>query len=356
MEGKSCTMTAAPAALLSVVVPVYNALEHLADCIDSILGQSFGDLEVLLVDDGSTDGSSELCDEYTERDSRVRVFHRKNGGPSAARNCGLSAAVGQYVQFVDSDDLLRVDACALLVRAIEEAGADLVVCQASVVDASMREIAQITTPAAGLYAVEDLLRSLGRTSKATLLHYVWNKCYRMSVVESAGLEFDESVSLGEDFLFNSNYWKACSTVRVIENSLYMYCSRDSVGLSELFRQDELDRRRLMDQELVSLYSRHGLLEQNQDKLAALFGMMALTSMSMVTLPGCHLSILQKRAYLVGFVESEYREYIRAYRTSGTASRWEQVRCRLAEAGALWGLLLWLEGIHRVKGVGLRRRR
>ena len=95
--------------MVSVIVPVYNSSQYLHRCIDSILYQSFNDFEVLLIDDGSIDNSGEICDEYAVKDSRVRVFHKENGGVSSARNVGLGNAVGEWVTFVDSDDWIDQD-------------------------------------------------------------------------------------------------------------------------------------------------------------------------------------------------------------------------------------------------------
>ena len=94
---------------ISVIVPVYNVEQYLPRCIDSILAQTFTDFEVLLIDDGSTDESGKICDEYAKKDSRIRVFHKKNGGVSSARNTGLDNAHSEWVAFVDSDDTLDVD-------------------------------------------------------------------------------------------------------------------------------------------------------------------------------------------------------------------------------------------------------
>ena len=93
--------------VISVVVPVYNVADYLPACLDSILSQDYDALEVILIDDGSTDASGAICDDYAARDSRVRVIHQKNGGAAAAKNAGLRAAGGEYLSFVDSDDYLE---------------------------------------------------------------------------------------------------------------------------------------------------------------------------------------------------------------------------------------------------------
>lgn len=114
--------------MISVIVPVYNVEEYLVQCLDSVVGQTYGDLEILLVDDGSTDGSGRICDEYAEKNPRIRVFHTVNHGLSAARNIGLDRASGEYIAFVDSDDWLETDMYERMIEAAEMSGADIVVC------------------------------------------------------------------------------------------------------------------------------------------------------------------------------------------------------------------------------------
>ncbi len=114
--------------MISVIVPVYKVEPYLRQCLDSILNQTCRDLEVLLIDDGSPDRSGEICDEYGRKDDRVRVFHTENRGLSAARNLGLKEARGEYIGFVDSDDWIEPDMYEVLLRRVEETGADIGVC------------------------------------------------------------------------------------------------------------------------------------------------------------------------------------------------------------------------------------
>ena len=115
--------------LISVIIPVYNVEEYIRTCLDSISSQTYSNLEIILVDDGSTDKSPGICDEYQERDSRFRVIHKKNGGQSSARNEALDIAKGEYVSFVDSDDWLESDMYEVLINVINETGANIVACE-----------------------------------------------------------------------------------------------------------------------------------------------------------------------------------------------------------------------------------
>lgn len=112
--------------MISVVIPVYNVEKYLAQCVDSVLGQTYQDYEIILVDDGSPDNCPTICDSYAARDSRVRVIHQPNGGLSAARNTGLSAATGEYIYFLDSDDYIEPTALADLVSVAQQEQADVV--------------------------------------------------------------------------------------------------------------------------------------------------------------------------------------------------------------------------------------
>ena len=112
--------------MISVVIPVYNVEKYLAECVDSVLGQTYQDYEIILVDDGATDSSGAMCDEYAQKDGRIRVIHQPNGGLSAARNTGLSAAAGEFVYFLDSDDYIEPTALADLVSVAEQERADVV--------------------------------------------------------------------------------------------------------------------------------------------------------------------------------------------------------------------------------------
>lgn len=115
--------------MVSVIIPVYNVQDYLARCVDSVLCQSYKDLEIILVDDGSTDHSGALCDDYASRDSRIKVIHKSNGGLSDARNAGLDVMTGDYVTFIDADDYVHPYFVELLLRGLHESGSQIAVCR-----------------------------------------------------------------------------------------------------------------------------------------------------------------------------------------------------------------------------------
>ena len=162
--------------LISVIVPVYNVEPYLRRCVDSILRQTYRNLEILLVDDGSTDRSGTICDACAQQDTRVKVIHQKNGGLSAARNCGLETARGEYISFVDSDDLINDRMIETLYRDLAGQGADI-----SAVGYRMFENQEelrpeeITAPVQCMTGKEALRRIL---VSEEIGDFAWNKLYK----------------------------------------------------------------------------------------------------------------------------------------------------------------------------------
>ena len=113
---------------ISIIVPIYNVEKYLRKCIDSILNQSYDNLQIILVDDGSPDNCPKICDEYLNKDNRIQVIHKSNGGLSSARNAGIKVANGKYIAFIDSDDYIELNMIEKLVNAIEKSNADLCIC------------------------------------------------------------------------------------------------------------------------------------------------------------------------------------------------------------------------------------
>ena len=147
---------------ISVIVPIYNIIDCLERCVLSIVNQTYKDMEIILVDDGSTDGTSELCDDLAKRDSRIKVFHKENGGSSSARNLGLKHATGEFIGFVDSDDYIEEDMYELLADAITRYGAKMAQISRDEVneDGSKREDVCIPPSSEILLSNQDMMREL----------------------------------------------------------------------------------------------------------------------------------------------------------------------------------------------------
>ena len=211
---------------ISVIVPVYNVEKYLSQCIDSILSQTFTDFELLLIDDGTPDRSGEICDEYAEKDERIRVFHQKNGGLSVARNRGLMEAKGRHVTFVDSDDYVKptyiedlyrelpkgIDDGGLIIEGLEKIYPDLsiAVVQVPEMEISFFDYYLLVTELANKYVA-----------------YIAGKLYNLEIIRSNNILFIPLVSGLEDMLFMLDYcWH--SNFIIIKN-ISNYCYR--VGYS-----------------------------------------------------------------------------------------------------------------------------
>ena len=181
--------------LVSVIVPVYKVEEYLDRCIDSIVCQTYESLEIILVDDGSSDRCPEICDAWAKRDNRVKVIHKCNGGVSSARNRGLEIACGEYISFVDSDDYLEHDMIATLLREMEDPGVGIVECGLwEITTTSTCEYISHQTRQDAKTAVGHVLIWDGTVGSA-----LWNKLFRRSVIESQ--RFQEELRYGEDTPF-----------------------------------------------------------------------------------------------------------------------------------------------------------
>lgn len=148
--------------LITVIVPVYNTKEYLPRCVEGIMAQTYGNLEIILVDDGSTDGTGDLCDAYAGKDERIRVFHKANGGSSSARNYGLERATGEYVGFVDSDDYVEPDTYERMMRGIIETGISIAQIGRDEIDEDGNRLPDVCVPPSEekIYSKEEFMKEL----------------------------------------------------------------------------------------------------------------------------------------------------------------------------------------------------
>lgn len=202
--------------MVSIIVPVYNAEEHLRRCVDSILVQTFSDFELLLIDDGSKDGSAAICDEYTVKDSRVRVFHKENGGVSSARNLGLDNAQGEWIAFVDSDDFIPTGA---LLNLLSNDNEDLII--GGYKNHFEDELLNLNTVSSVNRSV-DFNTFLSLSINTSLLRTPWCKLFKKEIIDRANLKFDNTLVFGEDTVFVTSYLLHCKSIRNCNKYCYNY--------------------------------------------------------------------------------------------------------------------------------------
>lgn len=210
-------------ALISIIIPAYNCESTLGRCMDSILGQDFKDFEILLVDDGSTDGTPTLCDSYAGRDKRVNVIHKANGGVSSARNAGLDKATGTWVTFADSDDELTEGALSYIAQAIQRQipeSVNLIIENLNIAHPGESAFALYGPP--GITSL-DILYNQG------LWGAVWNKTFSRDIIEKHDIRFDESLPLSEDCLYVATYCAHINGVDYIDTPCYTQYTPESYG-------------------------------------------------------------------------------------------------------------------------------
>ncbi len=208
--------------LFSIVVPIYKTETLLKRCADSILRQSFSDIEVILVDDGSPDGSPKLCDEYAAQDARVRVIHKENGGLSDARNKGLEIATGEYVIFVDSDDYIEEDACEQFAK-YAETGADVLIGD-GVTEGGVADLSHCKELTGRTISGAEFLKYSYRRGEPPMA--AWLNAYKREFLLNEGLKFAYRL-LHEDEEFTPRVFLAASSVVCTGKVFYHYIIREN---------------------------------------------------------------------------------------------------------------------------------
>lgn len=268
--------------LVSVIVPVYNVECMLDKCVESIISQSYKNLEILLVDDGSPDNCPAKCDLWAKDDERIRVIHKKNGGLSSARNAGLAEAQGKFVSFIDSDDYIDVDMIDRMVTEALQNDSQMVVC------GTVNELYDNGKYSVlGCAVMQDMRTSNNGQVKKIMLELtdtgycipVWNKLFRYDFLKQYDASFDESLHLGEDSVFEAHLYKYVDRLSCISKAFYHYVSRDN-SLCSKFKPDWFSQRceiflkikselGTWSEEAIGLFAR-GLVRQSGFILSALY--------------------------------------------------------------------------------------
>ena len=215
--------------IVSIIIPVYNAQQYIAKCIDSVISQSYINWELILVDDGCTDKSGEICDKYAQKDKRIKVFHKKNGGVSSARNTGISEAVGEWLYFIDSDDFIDSDTLSKSIKKINVEIPDLIVhglVNDYIYNGKSCSLSYKTIEDNDYKAIIEF------TDKYGLLKGPVCKLFRHSIVKENKLFFDESICYGEDTKFTFEYLQKCESIAFVPEHFYHYCFRKEGSLTK----------------------------------------------------------------------------------------------------------------------------
>ena len=257
--------------LVTVVVPIYNVEKYLDRCILSILGQTYRNLEIILVDDGSPDNCPQMCDAYAEKDSRIKVIHKQNAGLGMARNTGLAQATGEYICFFDSDDFIAPETIETCVAAAREQNADLVVFGKEDVTPTGEVLkAYIPRTPKELFCGDEVVKILlpmaihpnQKTGEDwNLIHSAWNKLYSMVVIRESGWRFaSEREIISEDYYSLTELYGYLNRVCVLDRAFYRY-TVNNTSLSRSYKPDRFERIKVFYNAMLSLSRRMGLAEE-----------------------------------------------------------------------------------------------
>lgn len=242
---------------ISVIIPVYNAESYLPRCIDNILGQTYQDFELLLIDDGSTDSSSSMCENYASHDSRVRVFHKQNEGVSRARNYGLELAKGEWIWFVDSDDYAELDALQRFVNVLK-VNPDIDIYKFGfVIEGDTRKL---TFKAKEPRLLTSTSRMILEIETNCYTGFLWNTIFKRTLIDSK--RFDEEISYCEDHLFSFNAIADSHKMFIDSKLSYHYVKHGDNSLSNIKRHSAY---KIVKAACLNRVAKEKCIEKNADR-------------------------------------------------------------------------------------------
>lgn len=227
--------------LVSVIVPIYNAQQYLSACIESILGQSYTDFELILVNDGSTDGSLSVCEQYRAKDTRVIVLNKVNGGSASAKNEGLKIAKGEFVEFVDADDTIDKTYLENMMSGVDDTVDLCVGNMCFVVQRNGETVSQKHfNLESGSFSLKEFLSFYPRYMPQAIFGSPCNKLYRYSLIADNELHFDVTLKNNEDTRFNYAYIAKCNRVFVSNEPFYRYVDHGCASMSKRYIENLFD--------------------------------------------------------------------------------------------------------------------
>ncbi len=297
--------------LISVVVPCYNVEKYLEKCVESIINQTYQNLEIILVDDGATDRTPELCDKLALIDSRIKVIHKSNCGVSEARNTGIESANGKYITFFDSDDWVEPDTIKFAFEKMTDNNFDFIIWgySADFVDNEEKLINNRICALKGVCECGGNADILFQKCALGLLGYTWNKLYKTEIIKSNKLYFDKNLSLYEDLVFNSYYIKHCQTIRFIDYVGNHYIQRNRVTLGTKRYENIFELKIIGCTARENVLKHFGFNEKNLSNVMGSFYYGALNAAvhTVATEPGVNRADLIKK--MKAFLNNKETQYI-----------------------------------------------
>ena len=221
---------------VSIIIPVYNVQAYIERCLKSVTNQTYMNLEIILIDDGSTDESGKICDEYAKKDKRIKCFHKQNGGLSSARNYAIKYITGNYVMYIDSDDWIKNNTIEVLVNLLEGNDFDIIEFGYQYVDENEKNIGKIEFHSSIINKTDEILKEFfyGRS----ITEVVWNKIYKAKLIKK--IKFVEGRKY-EDYMYTPEVLSQCNNIKIINDIFYYYLQRAGSIVNSNFNNDIFDK-------------------------------------------------------------------------------------------------------------------
>lgn len=236
----------------SIIVPIYNSEKYISKCIQSVLNQDFKDFELILINDGSTDKTQAICENYSKSDERITLINKKNGGVSTARNRGLKISKGKYIVFIDSDDYVQTTLLSDVKAANDEYDADVYLHS---IDTKEIESLLGLNNSRDKYILideEKISSIMPILIKRRLINPPWNKMYSSKIIKENDILFNEGLSISEDALFNYQYFSNLKKMLIIKKNLYNYYDYNPVSLTHIYNPEKYEMMIQVNNELQCL--------------------------------------------------------------------------------------------------------
>ena len=220
--------------MVSIIVPVYNVEKYLGKCINSLLQQTYSNIQIILINDGSTDSSGNICNKYSDFDKRIFVLHKQNEGVSAARNAGIDISIGEYLLFVDSDDWLEANTVAELIEIQKKGDFDVIMFGFLREDFKGNNQKSISFQKNQLNNKDEVMKVLPELIKKESINSPCNKLYKSNIIKDNDIKFDNLISIGEDALFNYKVFSKINCLIITDKCFYHYIKDNSESLTQKY--------------------------------------------------------------------------------------------------------------------------
>ena len=288
---------------VSIIIPIWNAEKYIDSLLKSLLNQSFQDFEIICVNDGSTDCSAQILEEYKKKDDRIHVYTITNSGPANARNYGIQKAKGEYIQFIDADDHIELN--------MLEAFASVSFSSDIVVSGVFYEYEKTNKTECKVFLkpgscttrndIIDKFRCFQVYERKLCLNYLWNKWFKRSFLINNQIQQNSNFNLGEDFLFVSEAFMKANSFIILPKAYYHYMIRGEDSLVNRFDPNESYRRKIMYATSIKLYDSFGLKNEKQKELRVVEGEYCWNGLLKINYKDCKLNKSEKINYIRNFL-------------------------------------------------------